>query len=650
MTGGKDVGNNEKFHNTTDSLKKGTDKLNFDATPSPFDHAVAKLFVWYDGVADSKGWRVRKEYRNLFACLTPRQIKAFLRERLLASHEAGQDDPLVSMLCTLFHPIWKVWRDEGSLFQSLAITARAAIQLSGTGVCSDDRVGKLSGPAAEFFHRELLAAVRKSSVLSEDDVRACWPRKNEERTLLVHLLALIVCKEFRGITPGHDLPPSRGGLAIVPGSSLPPDDLPFAEWVYRKLGSKPVGLGVAEQVSSFQDMALAMYRNGDKSALQAVKEYADRFLEWHRQDFGASTASSLSNLAVLINDEEGSETQCDRLFQAAAKLAKPGSRIPFFYVEFLLNAMEDPARRERLSPDDTTGNSIVERARAILATVKDEDLELKDRLYRDILNSRIDASQTEDKSKRMAVVWKLAKQHRAALLGTGRESSSRLNNLLDSVIGKGGTSLRMKEPLQGMIWAAQAKSNNPGWPMATQIANDLVGESDGNSEEEKIGIRISAALVADEELLAAGESNRLAAIWSQTGALLAQRFGKAAQSRIALAFLACLAYGGSAQSFDRMRKTFHVLGGGIGGQSSIEWEQLLDDTDKPLAMVIERSTQDIAVMTNVRDRVFGDTYKPIATPDALAEAMGWKDETFAWIDGKGFDEAVAELTGESKRK
>jgi hypothetical protein len=610
--------------------------------PTPFELSVQKLFIWYDGERE-KGLRVSTEYRDLFACLTPRQIKSFLRERLLAAHEPEGRDPLLSLLSTLFHPIWKVWRDERTLFESLAIMARAAIRLSPTADGKDRDAGKLSGPAADFFHQQLLAATRKSSVLTEDDVRACWPRKSEERSLLVHLLTLIANPP---LPPNPITTLSYGGIpaaatitsSVTPASAPPP----FADWVYRQLGTKPVGLSVAEQVSSFQDKVLAKRRNGDPSALLTVKLYADIYLDEHMKSLDASTAPSLSNLAVMINDVAEAETQCERLFEAAVKLARPGSRYPFYYVEFLLDVLADPSRRERLRPNDKTGDTIIAKAKDILEEVKSDDLESKDRFYRAVLLARLDAKNTEDKTKRMATIWSLAKQYAATLLNDGREPSSRLNDLLDAVIGKGGANFQLKEPLQGIIWAAQVKSGNAGWPMAIQIANDLVGQSGSSTPEEMIGIRMNAALVVDVDLLAAGESDRLAAIWSQTGALLAQRHRKAAQSRTALAFVASLAYGGGAQSFDRMRTTFDLLGMGDGRLSPATWRELLGHYT-PLADQIEQGVLNASVMTEVRDAVFGTDFEPIHTPDALADAMKWKDMAFEWAGGKGFDDAVAEL-------
>ena len=604
-------------------LSNAPDKSNdILASLSAFERALTSLFVWRETNADSGEWRVHQRYRDLFACLTPRQIKSFLRERLLAagSDDSSGNDPALLLLRTLFHPLWKVWRDERDLFTTLVIVAKAALRLTHELRRKDENSGKLSGPAAEVFYLQFQAAANKSSTLTDEMVRACWPRKSEERLLLLHLLALVGGEEGSG------------------GRS-------FSDWVLSRLGTRPSGVTVTEQVSSFQDMALAQFRSGNKGALSAVAKYADSFLQEHKQYFDATISSSLSNLAVLINDVPGMEAQCDLLFKAAVELARPGSRVPFFHVEFLLDALEENARAGRLIPaqySDT--DSVIAHANVVLNNLKDKDLEPVDRLYRDILMLRLASRGSEDRPQQMREAWQLAKSHAPTLLAGGREPSSRFNDLLDSVIGTGGSFLAMKEPLQGVIWGAQVKTNNTGWPMAVQIANDMVGESTAGSQEEKIGMRLNAALVSDESFLGANEmAARLAAIWSQSGSLLSLRIGKSAAHRMALAFLASLACGGGAQAYDRMRQSWERLGEPGGGQNPEDWRRLLTNELASLIDAFERSPSDAEVACRLSNIVFGDDYPAITNPDELSTAMSWGDRTLDWAEGKDFDSAVDEL-------
>lgn len=601
-----------------------------EATPKPFQMALIRLFVLWKDKSGNYALRLRADYRGLFACLTPRQIKYYLRERLLAPEEGDNDMPSVSMLRTLFHPLWKVWRDERDIFDALVGFAKSALE-------TPTENGKLGGPSAQCFELQLRALAQVSSILDEDSVRACWPRKSEERALLLHLLAVSSEESGTRVRPG------RGER-----------QLDFSAWVSQHFGRPPRGGSVAEQVSSFQDIALTRYRAGDARAQPVVAEYADRFLDAQAEHFGASTATSLSNLAVIIDDHDGAEVQCDRLFKAALRLGGPArnSRILFYYAEFLLDVLVDDARRQRLVAAAYGGDEarLVGNARSLLREATDETLEPKDRLYRDILQARLDALGQTDRNALLKEAWGLAVRNAGVLLDGGRESASRFNDLLDATVGKGGGVLRLKEPLQGAIWAAQVGAGRPSWPMAVQIANDLVGESAANSQEEKTGLRMNAALVQDAALLAAGERERMSALWSQSGALFARQFGAAGASRAALAFLASLVYGGTRQTVERMENAGPRLGKGNLGATPEAWRPLLSARYAKLLTALEQAPNQPEKAAAAAAAVFGEEFPPLACPDELADALGWSKERFAWADGGRFADAVATLLAAAKGK
>ena len=97
---------------------------------SQFERALTDILVWVEFPdAGKSGWRVHEQYRDLFACLTPRQVKSFLRERLLAAANGEKEKPAILFLRELFHPFWKMWRDEPALFRMLALVAKAALKL-----------------------------------------------------------------------------------------------------------------------------------------------------------------------------------------------------------------------------------------------------------------------------------------------------------------------------------------------------------------------------------------------------------------------------------------------------------------------------------------------------------------------------------------
>lgn len=592
----------------------------------PFARALASLLVWREGGGES-GWRVHERYRDLFACLTPRQIKSFFRERLLAVRSEDDEHPSVLFLQQLFHPVWKLWRNETDNFRALACAAEAALKLSsGPDERRIRQHGKLTALASDFFFVQFQAISGRSSTLGNDDVLACWPEKSEERALLLNLLCTI-------------------SMEIAPAGSATTES--FDQWVAEHLGKRPAGASVADKVSSFQDITLERFQLGDKGVLQWVADYADRFLESHRSYFDATAATSLSNLAVLIDDASGFEPQCDHLFSLAVDLARPGSRIPFFYIEFLLDVMMEEARRARLAPDDPEGNGLRERARRILDRIPDEGIEAKDHFYRNLLGFRLDVHEERDIKERMSEIWKLVRHHASTLISGGREPSSRLDDLLDAVVGKQGARLGIKTPLEAVVWAAQVRVSRTGWPMALQLANTLVGESSTASREETLGLRMNAALLADGEFLQTGDVQRLGAIWSQSGAILALRLGATGKSRVALAFLASLVYGVWAKTHERMETAWKRVGEGNGVPSAEGWRKLLDKEQGSLLNRLEKNPYDADAAAAIRDAVFGrEEYGLIDDPEVLVHEMGWDRRNFEWPDAADFGERVAALLKE----
>lgn len=613
------VEENEKETDAADKERKGYAQ---EKKLSQFGRALGDILVLLEEGEGKNKFRISEEYRYLFACLTPRQIKFYLRERLIGgAAEDSHGGPASALLRTLFHPLWKVRRDEPDLFHALSRFATTATR----EMTENPLRGKLSGPSAETFRQQLQALAPLSTVLDEEAVRACWPRKSEERALLLWLLR---------ISDGEG-----GGLASV-------FSVPFPAWVQEQMGERPVGVTVAEQVSAFQDMASVRFRGGDKRALVAVTGYVEQFLDTHKKELDASSAATISNLAVLIDDLAGAEIQCDRLFQAAIQLARPGSRIPFYYAEFLLDVLGDASRRERLMGIYKDEQEIVHRAKAVLATIGNTNLEPKDSFYRDLLLLRLEVEENEPLEKRLARLWELVKQtSHVVLLAQGeREPASRLNDALDAVIGKGSGTLSVKEPLQAMVWALQLQADAAGWTIAIQIANDMVGQSSENSAIEKAGLRMNAALVGSQELLAANENARIAAIWSQTASLLSQRIGKIASARIGLAFVVSSFYSGHSQWMERARKTWDRLGQQGDGGTPEAWLTLLDSEQRELVAGMMRSPQDADLARRIAEAVFApDYWPPIETPEELVKAMGWDQTPFVWADGLKFGEAVAAL-------
>lgn len=617
--------NVEENEKEIDAAGKESKGYAMEKTLSQFERALREILVWQEEGGKSK-FRISEKYRHLFACLTPRQIKFYLRERLIGGEaEDDHGGPAAALLRTLFHPLWKVRRDEPDLFHALSRFAATA-----TREMTDNSLrGKLGGPSSETFRQQLQTLASLSTILDEEAVKSCWPKKSEERALLLWLLR--VSDEEEGYV----------------SSSV----VFFPAWVREQMGKRPVGVTVAEQVSAFQDMASARFRSGDKRALVAVAGYAEQFLDTHKRELDASSAATISNLAVLIDDFAGAEVQCDRLFQVAIQLARLGSRIPFYYAEFLLDVRGEASRRERLVGIYKDEQEIVNRAKAVLATIGNTNLEPKDSFYRDLLLLRLEVEENEPLEKRLARLWELVKQtgHVALLAQGEREPASRLNDALDAVIGRGSGMLSVKEPLQAMVWALQLQADAAGWSMAIQIANDMVGQSSENSAGEKAGLRMNAALVGSQEMLTANENARIAAIWSQAASLLSQRIGKVASARIGLAFVVSSFYGGHSQWTGRARKEWDRLGQQGDGGTPEAWLTLLDSGQRELVAGMTRSPQDADLARRIAEAVFAPEYwPPLGTPEELVKTMGWDQSPFAWAEGLKFDEAVAALLAAAK--
>lgn len=601
---------------------------------SPLVMALRRMFQITENERCKPGQyelRLRPDYRSLFSCLTPRQIKSYLRDRLLAPTTRDEMQPWESLLRTLFHAVWKLRRDERDIFNALASAAKATLAIQ-----SRSEREKLSVPHVKLFELQFFALAKVSSVMDEDSVRSCWPKKSEERALLLNLLAMALNE-------------SDGDVKSSPKNS----QMSFFSWVRQRFDKSPRSGSLAEQVSSFQDIALASYRAGNSMAQLAVAEYADRFLEQHKKYFDAGMAISLSNLAVIINDLPGYEAQCDRLFSAALGLLGDikGSRIPFFYVEFLLDTLADEQRRGRLVNNVYKGDdkSLLEHAQDWLEKSKNDSLAPNELLYLNALQARLNArEQNWDPEKSMSEAWGLAVNNAKVLLDGGREPSTRFSDFLDSVVGKGDTALKLKEPLLVMIWAAIVESGGSGWSMAVQVANDMVGESRANSLEENAGLCLNASLLQDERMLREAEPTQLSAIWSQSAALFSRRLGRAGKSRVALAFLAAAAYGGNRQNITRMESASDRLGEDHPGTSLKAWRDLIEPESLVLLEALESDPLDPKKVAPVVKVVFGDDLGPFKMPSELVSKMGWDNLVFEWADKRDIGQAVSVLLETAK--
>lgn len=591
--------------------------------PNTLAQALRSILVWVDDTNESDGSEhrgtlmVHKKYRYLFGCLTPRQIKSFLREQLFQGSSDREELPASSLLRSLFHPLWKVKRHEEDLFSAMAQAATLAKRVF------DAKGGRFDEKGAEIFYRQLIAIVPLSRVLDETTVKDCWPRSAKERELLIQLL--VACGEES----------AQSGEATVAGPS-------FVDWAREMNGERPRGATAAAQLSSFQDTVVQRYRAGDIQAVPTIKEYVDKFLDVHLRLMDASSAASLSNLGIIIDDVPSAEVQCDRLFDAALKLSMKDTRILFNYTEFLADVLGDDARCERL----------------VVASYKDKaEIRLKARqnhtrlhisisaeadVFRaGLLGCRIDLSEESDAGVKMRRLWETISQPRLAkyILGDDGEASARLNATLDALIGRGSMVIATKVPMELVVWGARHLLGVVSWKLVMRVANDLVGESQANSREEKVGMRLNTSLVSHPNQLT--NMGQLAAIWSQTGSILVRRLGKVGTARIAAAFLSSTYYGPDKHGPDRALSAWKALGQ-VGPMTEEGWRQLAVSGHAPNALgFLAEHPSDDQLASEVAQFVMAPDYVPaVHTPQEVAECLNWDRDPLPWAGGRTLSGAI----------
>ncbi|WP_295879601.1 P-loop NTPase fold protein [uncultured Thiohalocapsa sp.] len=560
--------------------------------------------------------RLRPAYRALASALTPRQLKAYLRARLVQSG-GTQGGPAETLLEQEFHLFWRVKREEPEIFRFIAAAANAA--------GSQTQVGFRQ---LALFFDQLRALIESSTILTEDRLREVWPENHEERVLLLRLLDALHAEQRGAQAPRVS---ARGTVAPALEGGRDPE---FADWVRGHFGRMPQGATVAEQVSSFQDYALARHRNGVRDVFPIVGEYADRYLERHLPYFAQSTATSLSNLAVLIDDQAPFEAECDALFDAAVHLNPQHGSIPLYYADFLTKAYVEEPRRGRLIPARFPDDGVMlDRCEALLATVSAEDGAT--RLHLATLRLQLDKARGLPDAELIPKVQDVVDAHMGRLLVEARiaqyASLTRFDSMLDMVIGRDSTNLPRKGTILGVIWAVLETCRASPWVAAMFVANNYVGQSRSNSSEERLGLRVNLGLLADLDMLAAAP-DRTAEIWTQTlltWAGNASERGSSIASRVALGLLAAQVYGRG--------------GGAYAARAAVIWQRIQADgepdnrrllaalSDKhkdALAALSEKPTKP-AVIEQARDAVFQDDIgTPVTDSDTFAKLASWP----AWAD------------------
>ncbi len=401
--------------------------------------------------------RLRSRYRDLGGALTPRQLKYYLRARLIGTSR-GEPNPALTLLRQVFHTFWRLSEDEPELFRFVSAAAEMTIP----------RTASPGSRELALFHGQVKALIPASTVLSEERLREAWPSQTEERVLLLRLLSTI----RREARDTEDLA-AQIANPDVPGALSAGRDPDFTDWVRDTCGRTPQGATIAEQVSSFQDYVLAAYRQGDTEVPRQIGEYVNRFLDRHLPYFNKETATSLSNLAVLINDVPPYEPQSDQLFSTAAQINPVQGAVRLYYAEFLLTVALDQQRWKRLVPDRYKNlEDLLESAQRLVETASASDE--ASRFYAATLHLRLDKarrgaeqSPTQQQADQEAVCT-LVKDWLPLFLTAARNGDvaplNRLDTTLDSVIGRDEAELMFKAHVFGIPWGVAAACRPPRSP------------------------------------------------------------------------------------------------------------------------------------------------------------------------------------------
>lgn len=614
--------------------------------------------------------QLEDDYRGLVSTLTPRQLKSFLRVRLYGSQgDEGSDlAPTSSLLREIFPFFWDLRRHERDCYRSLHYAAKAVVDTA-----SREEFGVTHEQSARFF-RQAAALTREAEGLGDARLQEEWPQDEHEQALLIRLLAAVSPSGQGGQGPagygapaghaqqgtaGSGTPPGSIGVSPQISSNLAQGDPEFSRWVEELFGRRPKGSSLLEHVTDFQEQALQRYRSGDRSSSwQAVAGYADGFLERHAPWFSQAMVPILSNLAVLINDITGLEAEAERLFQQAENIAPPDeTRILFYHADFITDALEQKNRANNLEKYyGEEAGQIAQDFKDKLSNLDDLRLTRTQRLHLDLLKRRLQRIRSESENQGgagpvgMRDAWPLARDNAPLFLEAARahdgEPAARLSGGLDGLLGeRNAAMLPVKGALLGALWRVlEACGAVAGtWTVRLRLADHYVGESNIGSREEALGLRLNAALAADEGLLGHGPSVGLPALWTQSSAILARRRDQDL-GQVALGFLtARQVYGGEPQWEQRLQRAWSRAGGEGDPPGIQDLEQALNAQQRQALEALQEEPANPGRAKAVVQEVFGDDLEPIGEAKAFANEAEL-DQVFGEEDTpEDFSSAIEEL-------
>lgn len=679
-----------KHAKETDNLKTtpSSDKKDDAATDEISEGTqLAKLF--HDMLEDRgddvyPAFRFKHQYRGLVSRLTVRQLKSYMRGCLYGPVQNGRETAEKSLLNEIFHPFWRVMMDEPKIFRLIQNIAKSIVY----GI--DPEYGPIAAGDTKIYFNQIITACSDSSHLTQETLHNYWPRQENERALLIWLIACVNLGEATSQTSSgtrtsdqqqpssgariSDSQPSSSEKSAQPSPGSqdgteqtddsthtdPSTTLPdFSEWARSCLHTSIQGFSVAEQVSSFQDIVSAHIKAGREEAKQCVAQYATLYLKHHTPFFEPKTAASLSNLATTIDDDIGYEGVCDELFRAAVAL-DGNARVPMHYAQFLIGVAQNKNRLDQLRTTGLYGETgeakdkVIEKIDSLLAV--EEGGPITDLMFLSkILQATSQNTLAEtplNETQRLSLVWSFCRQHASFLADAAEQNRSepfgRLSKFLDDMAGSGADRLPVKEPLLGAFFGMLKRLGLPTWTVSLYMANDFVGESNRKSPDEALGLRMNVALLCDPIFLHHADLDRIAGIWTQSGSVLMHVMnlldkGKTKGThRVAMTFLIAKRYGEGQAWHKRWARAWHAIGSkeSLAVEKPAEPKAFLEYKEDTEALALYQQLDDephnADIVRKVAECIFLPPYwPPLESLDTLSEATKWGEQRFEWArDGQ----------------
>jgi regulator of RNase E activity RraB len=578
---------------------------------------------------------VTEKYRSLLELLTPRQLKGFLRARLIDPREG---DPAEKLLESIFPPFYQMYRQEIHLFNMLHDTALALHQHA-------LRNGMHDPNALALFEHEIRRVATISRFLEPGEVERYWPRKMREKKVLLQLLSSLEAAKTT-------VPEEMTGI-----------DKTFSAWVSSELGQDPKGATIAEQVSSFQDMVLEQkyYQNQQGEAQRLVRQYMMHYWAQHENQFNRGSAETLSNLATMMQGDSKLAVETDTLYRKALNLSPNHHRIPLLYMEYLMDLLlsgkADSLFEDGYYPDKQALYEWVEQ----LCERNQEAMDGEALLRIDGIKLGLETLQQypnlEDRTQISVLDWMrekalslLVAKHVPLFIQAAKTAdmgpATRLDNILSDIMGKAGITITYKGQVLIVLSQLLNLCGLNSWTVDVHIEDDYVGEDSSTGRWYKIGLQVSRYLLAEPELLQSNPSH-VAMIWTQSAQAITHGKQTQTRERVALAFLAAQAYGGLTANWQqRLNTTWQEVSEEGDTTDTEQLESVLTSEQRQLIHNLKEDSLNTELITSIIEHVFGDSFELLdLSQKNKIHALGKVDGNTE--DGWG-DEVIEQLSNQAQ--